>query len=64
MEHFLTTGEGTIINKTYEVEAVNKEGTEFPVSISVSPIKMGEKYLFIGFVRDITESKMVHKIIT
>jgi PAS domain S-box-containing protein len=57
MEHFLTTGEGTIINKTYEIEAVNKEGTEFPVSISVSPIKMGEKYLFIGFVRDITESK-------
>ncbi len=57
MEHFLTTGEGTIINKTYEIEAVNKEGAEFPVSISVSPIKMGEKYFFIGFVRDITESK-------
>jgi PAS domain S-box-containing protein len=57
MEHFLTTGEGNIINKTYEIEAVNKAGAEFPVSISVSPIKRGEKYLFIGFVRDITESK-------
>ncbi|MFV8374307.1 PAS domain S-box protein [Flavobacterium sp. LB1P71] len=57
MEHFLTTGIGAILNKTYEIEAVNKEGTEFPVSISVSPIKMGEKYFFIGFVRDITESK-------
>ena len=57
MEHFLTTGEGTIINKTYEIEAINKAGAEFPVSISVSPIKMGEKYFFIGFVRDITESK-------
>ncbi|MFV5690893.1 PAS domain-containing protein [Flavobacterium sp. LT1R49] len=57
MEHFLSTGIGAILNKTYDIEAVNKEGTEFPVSISVSPIKMGKKYFFIGFVRDITESK-------
>ncbi|HEX9151341.1 MAG TPA: PAS domain S-box protein [Flavobacterium sp.] len=57
MEHFLTTGIGPILNKTYDIEAVNKEGTEFPVAISVSPIKTGEKYFFIGFVRDITESK-------
>ncbi len=57
MEHFLTSGIGPILNKPYEIEAVNKEGTEFPVSLSVSPVKMGEKYFFIGFVRDITESK-------
>jgi PAS domain S-box-containing protein len=57
MEHFMLTGIGPIINKTYEIEAVNKEGIEFPVSLSVSPVKLGEKYLFIGFVRDITENK-------
>jgi PAS domain S-box-containing protein len=57
MEHFLTTGIGPFLNKTYDIEALNKDGAEFPVSISISPIKMGEKYLFIGFVRDITESK-------
>ncbi|MFV8325625.1 PAS domain-containing protein [Flavobacterium sp. ZS1P14] len=57
MEHFLTTGTGPILSKPYDIEAVNKEGTEFPVSLSISPIKTGEKYFFIGFVRDITESK-------
>jgi PAS domain S-box-containing protein len=57
MEHFLTSGAGPILSKPYDIEAVNKEGTEFPVSLSISPIKTGEKYFFIGFVRDITESK-------
>ena len=59
MEKFLTTGIGPILNKPYEIEAVNKEGTEFPVSLSVSPVKMDGKYLFIGFVRDITENKKI-----
>ena len=57
MNHFMQTGIGPIINKTYEIEAINKAGIEFPVSLSVSPVKVGDKYLFIGFVRDITENK-------
>jgi PAS domain S-box-containing protein len=57
MEHFMQTGIGPIINRTYEIEAINKTGIEFPVSLSVSPVKVGDKYLFIGFVRDITENK-------
>jgi PAS domain S-box-containing protein len=57
MEHFLTTGNGSILNKPTEMEAVNKQGEEFPVSLSVSPVKMREEYFFIGFIRDITENK-------
>lgn len=59
MQHFLASGTGPILNKTTEMEAVNKQGAEFPVSLSVSPVKMGEKYVFIGFVRDVTENKKV-----
>ena len=57
MQHFLTTGTGPILNKSIEIEALNKEGTEFPVSLSISPVKMEDKYFFIGFVRDITLNK-------
>ncbi|PWA06590.1 PAS domain-containing protein [Flavobacterium psychrotolerans] len=57
MQHFLTTGIGPILNKSMEIEAVNKKGIEFPVSLSISPVKMDGHYIFIGFVRDITESK-------
>jgi PAS domain S-box-containing protein len=56
-EHFLSTGTGSVLNKTVEIDAVNKLGTEFPVSMSISPVKMGDKYLFIGFVRDITQNR-------
>jgi len=59
MEQFLTTGNGPLINRSTEIEAVNNQGTEFPVSISISPVKIEEKYLFIGFVRDITENKKI-----
>jgi PAS domain S-box-containing protein len=59
MLRFLTTQTGPILNTATEIEAINKQGTEFPVSLSISPIKIGEKYYFVGFVRDITENQKV-----
>jgi PAS domain S-box-containing protein len=59
IEKLAATGLGPILNKTTEMEAINKEKKEFPVAVSVSSAKMGEKNVFIGFVRDITETKKV-----
>jgi len=59
MAHFLKTGIGPILNAPVELDAINKNGTEFPVALSVSPIKIGEKYIFVGFVRDITEKQKI-----
>lgn len=58
---FLSTGTGPVLNATTEIEAVNKEGAEFPISMSISPAKQGEKNVFIGFVRDISASKKAIK---
>jgi PAS domain S-box-containing protein len=57
LEKFLKTGIGAVLNKTIEIEAVNKNGEEVPVALSISPVKMEDSYIFIGFIRDITESK-------
>jgi PAS domain-containing protein len=57
MEKFIATGVGSILDKTTEVGAINKEGKEFPVALSISATKMGEKNIFIGFVRDISDNK-------
>ncbi|UQD56379.1 PAS domain-containing protein [Flavobacterium sp. K5-23] len=59
MKKYMTEGISPIINKSTEMEAINKKGVEFPVSISVSPVKMGEKIFFIGFLRDITDNKQI-----
>ena len=50
---------GANINKTTEIEAINKKGDKFPISLSVSAAKIGESNIFIGFIRDISEDKKV-----
>ncbi len=56
-EHFLTTGEGPYINKTMEISALNKKNIEFDIELTVSPAKIMDKYIFIAFIKDISESK-------
>jgi PAS domain S-box-containing protein len=56
LEHYLLAGDGPIRNqKPIKIEALNKQGKEFPISLSVSPLRLNDKLFFIGFVRDITE---------
>ncbi len=57
MKRFLKTGEARVLNKTLELTALNKEGKEFPISLTISQAtKYGNK-LFIAFLRDITLEK-------
>jgi PAS domain S-box-containing protein len=57
MNRLLKTGEPRILNKTLELAALNKEGKEFPISLTVSQaVQHGDK-LFISFIRDITLEK-------
>ncbi len=54
---FLQTGEGIILNKQTEQIATRRDGTEFPVELSVSPLKLGNAYIFSGFIHDISGRK-------
>jgi PAS domain S-box-containing protein len=55
--HFKETGEGPVIGKTLELAALKKDGTEFPIELSLSAIKREGKWNSISIVRDITERK-------
>lgn len=57
MHHFNTTGEGPALNKILELTAINKKGMEFPVELSIIPVKQSEGMFFCGFIRDISERK-------
>ena len=57
MKHFLKIGDGLAFVKAIEIEVINKKGVKFFVSISISPVKMKGKDLFIGFVRDVSDRK-------
>ena len=54
---FRQTGEGPAIGKTLELEAIRKDGTEFPIELSVSAVKVKGKWHSVGLLRDITERK-------
>ena len=64
MKHFLETGVGPVLNKTIEITALNKNGKEFYVNLSISSVKMENEWLFIAFLSDISDrKKMEEKLI-
>ncbi len=54
---FNSTGQGPIIGKTLEVEALRKDGTKFPVELSLSSVKLNDVWHAIGIITDITVRK-------
>ena len=57
MQRFLATGEARVANQTIEITALHRTGHEFPVELSIWPVKIGDTFTFSAFARDITERK-------
>jgi PAS domain S-box-containing protein len=55
LSHYLSTGEGPVLNRRIEVTAVRRNGKEFSVELSVTASDQFGKPVFVGFLRDISE---------
>lgn len=60
-EKFRKTGEGPLIGKVSEVVGRRKDGAEFPVELSLSVLRIKDKFYTIGILRDISERKKAHE---
>ncbi len=60
-EVFKTTGEGLVVGRTLEIEAIRKSGSIFPVELSISSARMNDCWYSIGIIRDITERKRAER---
>ena len=55
IRRYLETGERRIIGIGREVVGRRKEGSTFPMELAVSELKLDDRRLFTGIVRDLTE---------
>jgi two-component system, LuxR family, sensor kinase FixL len=61
MRRFLGDGTGPILGRRIEVDAMRRDGTLFPVELSVTARMIEGKYQFTAFVRDISERLSAEK---
>lgn len=59
--NYLRTGKGKIIGIGREVVGRRKDGSLFPMDLSVGEVKLAGERFFTGIVRDITERKRLEK---
>ncbi|MBV8121694.1 MAG: PAS domain S-box protein [Alphaproteobacteria bacterium] len=52
---FLLTGVSRILDRRVQMQALRRDGKEITVELSVTSLKRGDRYLFNGFIRDLTE---------
>ncbi len=63
LEKYLQTGKGPVLNALIELKAINKQHQEFPVELTITPIKQDGEEFFCAFVRDISERKKAQETI-
>ena len=61
LANFLQTDRAKIIGIGREVAGLRKDGTTFPMDLSVSEVILASRKMFTGFIRDITERKQLEK---
>lgn len=61
LKSFFETGDGEMLGRTVEVKALRRDGSEFPVEVSISAFNIGGQWNSVGIIRDITERKLLEE---
>jgi PAS domain S-box-containing protein len=62
LARFLETGEGPVLNRRIEIEALRRDGSEVPVEIAISPVRRAGHYVFNAFLRDLSERRVLEAL--
>lgn len=57
LAHFIATGEGPVLDRHIEIEALHRAGNELPIELSITRTEQFGEPVFLGFIRDISERR-------
>ena len=57
LAHYLATGEGPVLDKHIEIDALHRYGHEIPVELSITRTEQFGEPVFLGFLRDISDRR-------
>ena len=61
LERYLATGERHIIGIGRVVVGQRKDGTTFPMHLTIGEMRTGEQHYFTGFIRDLTDQQLTEQ---
>jgi PAS domain S-box-containing protein len=61
MARYAATGKAKVMGRRIEIDALRKDGTEFPIELSISSTGSGGKARYVAFMRDITDRRMAEE---
>jgi two-component system sensor kinase FixL len=61
MKRYFASGEGPVLNKRIELTALHRQGHEFPVELTIAPLRLGQTCRFNAFIHDISERKQAEE---
>src|SRR5207302_400403 len=60
---FVETGKGPVLNTRTELEALHRDGHEFPIELSIGATPSAHGFLFSAFARDITQRRRAEEAV-
>jgi PAS domain S-box-containing protein len=57
LQRFVDTGEGELVNRRLELAALHRDGSEIPVEMTITPLRLGETYRFNACISDKTAAR-------
>ncbi len=61
IKNFLTTRRAKVIGTGREVEGLRKDGTRFPIWLSIGEARKADESFFVGFIRDLTVQRSAER---
>src|SRR5439155_2271379 len=60
---YVETRRPRIVGRTVELQGRRKDGTEFPLELSISAIDLGGELQFLGAIHDLTERNRMRSVL-